>query len=219
MPLEMSNGGARECRLFRSRPLAIRSEPGPIHASRAGGNWFICAKWGQPWKSAAKLRANGPFLMVVSHSTTRIRPTIASFENCSDEGAKITVGETLPLPHEFDFLIPGRRESRRARLVWRRGASGPDVRGVRHKRDFCRSAVPRNRSSAYDNSILIASSARPWADRALTTKREKESWPSGHVAPCGRQLFLKPPRGILIPLSSHLTARDAEPLGRRTSPP
>jgi hypothetical protein len=42
-------------------------------------------------------------------------------KNCSDEGAKITVGETLPLPHEFDFLIPGRRESRRARLVWRQG--------------------------------------------------------------------------------------------------
>ena len=42
-------------------------------------------------------------------------------KNCSDEGAKIAVGETLPLPNEFDFLIPGRRESRRARLVWRHG--------------------------------------------------------------------------------------------------
>jgi hypothetical protein len=41
--------------------------------------------------------------------------------NCSDEGAKIAVGETQPLPHEFDFVIPGKRESRPARLVWRHG--------------------------------------------------------------------------------------------------
>ena len=42
--------------------------------------------------------------------------------NCSGEGAKIAVAETLPLPREFDFLLPGKRESRHARLVWRRGA-------------------------------------------------------------------------------------------------
>jgi PilZ domain len=42
--------------------------------------------------------------------------------NCSSEGAKIAVAETLPLPREFDFLIPGKREIRHARLVWRRGA-------------------------------------------------------------------------------------------------
>jgi hypothetical protein len=41
--------------------------------------------------------------------------------NCSGEGAKIAVAETLPLPHEFDFLIPAKRQNRRARLVWRRG--------------------------------------------------------------------------------------------------
>jgi hypothetical protein len=28
--------------------------------------------------------------------------------NCSSEGAKIAVAETLPLPREFDFLIPGK---------------------------------------------------------------------------------------------------------------
>lgn len=42
-------------------------------------------------------------------------------KNCSDDGAKIAVAETLPLPYEFDFLIPGKRESRHARLVWRHG--------------------------------------------------------------------------------------------------
>jgi hypothetical protein len=42
-------------------------------------------------------------------------------KNCSDEGAKIAVGETQPLPHKFDFVIPGKRESRPARLVWRHG--------------------------------------------------------------------------------------------------
>ena len=41
--------------------------------------------------------------------------------NCSLEGAKIAVAETLPLPREFDFLIPAKRQSRQARLVWRRG--------------------------------------------------------------------------------------------------
>jgi len=42
--------------------------------------------------------------------------------DCSAEGAKIAVAETLPLPREFDFLITGKRENRRARLVWRHGA-------------------------------------------------------------------------------------------------
>jgi len=42
--------------------------------------------------------------------------------NCSAGGAKITVAETLPLPREFDFVITGKREDRRARLVWRHGA-------------------------------------------------------------------------------------------------
>lgn len=42
--------------------------------------------------------------------------------NCSGEGAKIAVAETLPLPREFDFLIVGKRKIRHARLVWRRGA-------------------------------------------------------------------------------------------------
>jgi hypothetical protein len=42
--------------------------------------------------------------------------------NCSGQGAKSTVAETLPLPREFDFLITGKRESRHARLVWRHGA-------------------------------------------------------------------------------------------------
>jgi hypothetical protein len=42
--------------------------------------------------------------------------------NCSGEGAKIALAETMPLPPEFDFLIPSKRESRHARLVWRHGA-------------------------------------------------------------------------------------------------
>jgi hypothetical protein len=41
--------------------------------------------------------------------------------NCSGAGAKIVVDETQPLPNEFDFLIPARRESRHALLVWRQG--------------------------------------------------------------------------------------------------
>jgi len=55
-------------RYYRSRPT---------HASRATA-MVICAKWGQPWKSAAKLRANGPFSM--------------ARQNCSGEGL-----------YEFDF--------------------------------------------------------------------------------------------------------------------
>jgi hypothetical protein len=43
-------------------------------------------------------------------------------KNSSDEGAKIAVAETLPLPREFDFIIIGKRESRHARLVWRHAA-------------------------------------------------------------------------------------------------
>jgi len=42
--------------------------------------------------------------------------------NCSGEGAKIALAETMPLPPKFDLLIPSKRESRQARLVWRRGA-------------------------------------------------------------------------------------------------
>jgi hypothetical protein len=40
-------------------------------------------------------------------------------KNCSDEGAKIAVPETVLLSHEFDFLILGKRETRPPRLVWR----------------------------------------------------------------------------------------------------
>jgi hypothetical protein len=42
--------------------------------------------------------------------------------NCSGEGAKIVLAETLLLPREFDLLIPGKSETRLARLVWARGA-------------------------------------------------------------------------------------------------
>ncbi len=54
--------------------------------------------------------------------------------NCSGDGAKIAVAETLPLPREFDFLIPARRQDRGAAglAAWR--ASGGEVRGLRKRR-------------------------------------------------------------------------------------
>lgn len=40
--------------------------------------------------------------------------------NLSEDGVKLQISGAIPLPDEFDLLIPHMRQCRRARLCWRR---------------------------------------------------------------------------------------------------
>src|SRR5271156_6533317 len=86
------------------------------------GNWANCVKRGQRRKRAARLRATGPFSRVRLRSTARIPPPTASFATAPAKAPRSRSLKLCRFPHEFDFLIPGKRESRHARLVWRHGA-------------------------------------------------------------------------------------------------
>jgi PilZ domain-containing protein len=39
--------------------------------------------------------------------------------NMSEEGAKIVFADTVPIPAEFDVMIRGKSESKRASMIWR----------------------------------------------------------------------------------------------------
>jgi hypothetical protein len=73
--------------------------------------------------------------------------------NCSSEGAKIAVAETLPLPREFRFSDP--RQTRKPACpacLAARGARWRDFRGLRQQNEtFADRLSPRNRfRPAYD---------------------------------------------------------------------
>ena len=89
---------------------------------REQGNWARCVQKGTLMEERRKVPRNRTFLNAQIVFNNKNSTADCFVRNCSGEGAKIAVAETLPLPDEFDFLIPGKRESRRTRLVWRHGA-------------------------------------------------------------------------------------------------
>src|SRR5271170_637941 len=106
---------------IRYSPLAIRSWtwPDPCTASRGIGQ---LRQKGTAMEERRKAPRDRTFLNGLIAFNNKNSTADCFVRNCSGEGAKIAVAETMPLPPEFDFLIPGKRESRHARLVWRHGA-------------------------------------------------------------------------------------------------
>src|SRR5271156_1733245 len=104
---------------IRYSPFA--PEPGPIHAP-GGGELGQLRQKGTTKEEGRKAPRDRTFLNGQIAFNNKNSTADCFVRNCSGEGAKIALAETMPLPPEFDFLIPSKRESRHARLVWRHGA-------------------------------------------------------------------------------------------------